>query len=386
MKISYFLNTYPIHPVVEDQIIELIKRGHDISVYSVFEPLIERNEIDDRIERRLVEVQKFDYRKIFFDSLLRRPLRLFRFIRTGRRYIGIIGSIRAFEMARRFKDDGIERIHCEFVSVNAQFAMVVSEELDIPFSCTAHAYDLYLHVNPQTNLKEIISKSSPFITISDYNRRYIRGHYGIQKPVEIVRCGIRTDRFIQDTPKRENIPPVILTVSGFRPVKALDVLARALVLLEESGIDFLARVIGGGEEGREGFLEIIKGAEISDKVELMGVRPRDEVFQLMAEADVFVLPSISEGIPVVIMEAMASGLPVVATDITGNPEIVVDGDTGFLVPVNDPESLAVSIKTLIEDKKMRVEMGKRGREKVILDYDIQKNVGLLEEIFERYRK
>ncbi len=383
MKIAYILNTYPIHSVVEDEIIELLERGHDISIFCIFDLLISRDKINTKIEKRLHEVQKIDYRKVLIKYLLLSPKRLIRFIFVGRRHLGIIGSLRAFQISEILKADKTDRIHCEFVSANSLFAMLISNEVGIPFSSTIHHSDLLYR--PLERLSEVIEKARPFITISEFNKNYIAEKYGeVSKKVEIVRCGVNLEKFKVRDKKTKNVPPLIITVSWFRPVKALNILAEALVILDSMGVDFSAVVIGGGDEGKNEFRNTLKVAKITDKVSLLGKRPRDEVLGLLADSDIFVHPSTSEGIPVAIMEAMALGLPVVASNIMGNPEIIEDGRTGFLVSKNDPESLAMKLKELLMDEDLRINMGRHGGERINREYNLKKNVVLLEEIFKRY--
>ena len=320
---------------------------------------------------------------MFIKYLFVSPKKLFRFITCGRRHLGIIGSLRAFEISNILKADKTERIHCEFVSVNALYAMLISDEIGIPFSSTIHHSDLLYR--PLDRLGDVIESSRPFVTISEFNRGYIADKYGeVSKKIEIVRCGVDLEKFKVRDKRVKNIPPIIITVSWFRPVKALNVLSEALVILDSMGVDFSAVVIGGGDEGREEFIHTLEKAKITEKVSLTGKIPRDAILGLLADADVFVHPSISEGIPVAIMEAMALRLPVIASDIMGNPEIIEDGKTGFLVPKSDPKSLAIKLKELLLNEDLRIEMGRNGREKISKEYNLKKNVVSLEKIFKRY--
>ena len=380
MKIAYLVNTFPIHPTVTDQMLSLAGRGHDISVFSIFPPSQPLEECDHVLVRGLVVAAHIHILRVFLLGLVTAPRRLFRLIKRGRGYIGIKGSVRAFYLAGIIRKRGVTRLHCEFVSVNSKYALVLSRELDIPASHTTHHSDLLY--TPLSNLTEVIDASRPFITISEYNRTYLKERYGVDTGrVEVVRCGVDPDRFVPVPHLRGGAPPCIVTVSWFRPVKSLDTLARALVFLKERDVPFHAVIIGGGDEGKDTVRDIIGGGDISPMTELTGALSRDEVLGHLSRSDIFVLPSISEGVPVAIMEAMAMGLPVVATDIMGHPEIVVDGVNGFLVPKQDPEALADRLERLIQDDQLRVSMGREGRKLIIDRYNIQRNVVLLESLF-----
>jgi glycosyltransferase involved in cell wall biosynthesis len=164
-------------------------------------------------------------------------------------------------------------------------------------------------------------------------------------------------------------------------VKSLDTLARSLVILKERGVSFRAVIIGGGDEGKHDVQKIIDDGDISRCVDITGALDRDGVKDFLARSDIFVLPSISEGIPVTIMEAMAMELPVVATDISGIPEIVMDGKTGFLIPKEDPQALADRLEHLMADEELRRSMGREGRRLIVERYNVYTNVERLEGLF-----
>jgi len=380
MKIAYIVNTLPVHPTVTDQIAALTDRGHEIHIFSIFPLSRPREELEPVLTRRLVVAADIHIIAVFLLGLAAAPSSLLGFIRRGRRYLGIKGSVRAFHLARIIKKQGIERIHCEFVSVNSLYALVLSRELHIPVSHTTHHSDLLY--TPLDNLTEVIDASRHFITISEYNRTYIQERYGIDADrIELVRCGVDPDRFVPEAGLRGANPPRIVTVSWFRPVKSLDTLARALVMLKERGVSFFAVFIGGGDVGKDNVLDIIDTGGISPMTELTGALGRIDVLGHLARSDIFVLPSISEGVPVAIMEAMAMELPVAATDIMGLSEIVVDGVTGFLVPKEDPGALADKLERLIEDENLRTSMGREGRKLVVDQYNVKKNILGLESLF-----
>ena len=380
MKIAYLVNTLPIHPTVTDQIRSLVGRGHEISIISIFPPTQPREEIEPILTQHLVVAAHVRVARTFLLGLATAPGLLFHLIRRGRPYIGIKGSVRAFYLVKIIQKREIARIHCEFVSINSLYALVLSRELHIPASHTIHGSDLLL--KPLEHLREIIAEARPFITISEYNRTYIEKRYGPGLPsIEVVRCGVNPDRFTPDTDRRNTAPLRIVTVSWFRPVKSLDTLVRSLVILEDRNVPFHAVIIGGGTDGKDTVRSIIDEGGISRKTEMTGALSRDGVKKHLARSDIFALPSISEGVPVSMMEAMAMELPVVATDIMGISEIVIEGVTGFMVPQQEPAALADRLELLIHDKRLRISMGREGRKVIIERYNTQKNVARLESLF-----
>lgn len=153
-------------------------------------------------------------------------------------------------------------------------------------------------------------------------------------------------------------PPTIVTVGRLVLPKDFWTLGEAFRLLEPGS--FRALVVGDGPQEK-----YVKGI---DGVELLG--ERDDVPELLAHADVFVLSSLSEGMPISVLEAMAAGLPVVATAVGGVPEVVVDGETGLLVPVDDAQALAAALARLLADRALRLQMGAAGRRRAELRFDL----------------
>jgi glycosyltransferase involved in cell wall biosynthesis len=153
--------------------------------------------------------------------------------------------------------------------------------------------------------------------------------------------------------------PLVVSVARLSAQKDVSTLIRALALLQPDG--WRAAVIGDGNE-RAAIEREISARGLDSRVELLG--DRDDVPEMLARADIFALSSRWEALPISILEAMAAGLPVVATEVDGVPELVVDGETGFLVPSGHPEELAAAITRLLEDEKARKAMGSAGRARV----------------------
>jgi glycosyltransferase involved in cell wall biosynthesis len=159
-------------------------------------------------------------------------------------------------------------------------------------------------------------------------------------------------------------PPLLVTVGRLQAPKDAVTLVHALAVVR---VPFEAMIVGDGPD-RAALEEEVRRLGLERIVELAG--GRDDVAELLATADVFVLSSRSEGLPVSILEAMAAGLPVVATSVGGVPEVVVDGDTGLLVPPGDPSSLAAAIERLLADPALRRHLGEAGRRRITEHFDL----------------
>jgi glycosyltransferase involved in cell wall biosynthesis len=178
----------------------------------------------------------------------------------------------------------------------------------------------------------------------------------------------------------------MVCVASFEEVKGHRYLVEACRLLRDQRLDFVCHLIGEGPLRKETERQTAK-AGLDTRVVFHGGQPRPVVARMLAESDVAVLASHQtsrgkrEGIPVALMEAMASGVPVVATRISGIPELVEDGRTGYLVAPGDSAALARAVQTLAADAGLRDRMGQAGREKVIAEFDLRANAARLLELF-----
>ena len=181
-------------------------------------------------------------------------------------------------------------------------------------------------------------------------------------------------------------PLEVVTVATLQQQKGHTVLVDAAAILAGRGVPVHVRFLGDGEE-RATIAGVIHEAGLDDSVELMGRQPRDVVAATVAAADVVVQPSIvlgsgkTEGIPVALMEAMAAGAPVVATSVSGVPELVEDGVTGRLVPPNDAVALADALVAIRADPATTARLAVAGRARVLADFDLRSNTRRLAERF-----
>jgi glycosyltransferase involved in cell wall biosynthesis len=186
----------------------------------------------------------------------------------------------------------------------------------------------------------------------------------------------------------KDAPPRLLCVAAHRPYKGLPFLIEACRILRDRGVSFQCDVVGGGPDTAK--LEaLVRENSVGDVFHLVGPRPQEDVTRMMAEATLFVLPSIiaadgqMEGIPVALMEAMATGRAVVSTSISGIPELVENGVNGLLVPHSNAPALADAIQSLLSDPERARQMGARGQQKVRAEFTLQHCVARLLELIDR---
>lgn len=307
-------------------------------------------------------------------------------------FIGAIGIFpKSVYFASLVERLGVGHVHAHFATHPALSALIVSELSGVSFSFTAHAHDIFLH--PQM-LAEKMRMASFVVSISEFNKRTLLGRAPDLPPgkIKVVHCGIELQNYDEAGAARDRAQPQgralhALCVASLQPYKGLKHLIGASARIVERVPGFRCSIIGQGGD-REALEALIRKLGLQDTVQLLGGRPQHEVTTLLSEADLFVLPSViapsgqMEGIPVALMEAMASHLPVVSTRISGIPELVEHGKSGFLVEPTDEAALADAIVALCEDPDLRRRMGATGRERVAAEFQLNESVAQLRLLFE----
>jgi colanic acid/amylovoran biosynthesis glycosyltransferase len=296
--------------------------------------------------------------------------------------VGTAGILlKVAHLARVLEERQVDHVHAHFATHPAMAAYLLHRLTGIPFSVTVHAHDLYVHT---AMLDRKLRAADFVVTISDYNRERLAPFVGTT-PVHVVRSSVDLTRY----PVQSRVPDgpfTVLAVGSLRPYKGHQHLIDAMHLLPRSE-DLRLRIVGGGP-GRERLLERIERYGLRDRVELLGPRSEDEIVALLQEAHVFALPSVTEpngkmeGLPVVLIESLASGVPTVATSLSGIPELVRPGETGQLVPEADAAALAAAIRWVRDHPDEARAQALAGRALVEREYDLARNVGALATIFQ----
>jgi glycosyltransferase involved in cell wall biosynthesis len=202
-------------------------------------------------------------------------------------------------------------------------------------------------------------------------------HTPPRKPVAVIPYGIDLERFAF-VPREDRTPVTVGAVSRLSPEKGLEYLLRAVAALRDRGLAL--HVVLAGDGPSRGELEAL-ARELRLDVEFLGEVAHEAVPDVLRRLDIFAMPSTWEGFGVSALEASATGLPVVASDVHGIPDVVRDGVTGLLVPPRDVEALADAIARLANDAVLRREMGAAGRAFVEENYRWQDNAALMERLY-----
>jgi glycosyltransferase involved in cell wall biosynthesis len=260
-------------------------------------------------------------------------------------------------------------VHAHFTYGAAGVAYWTHRLGGIPYSLTLHGSDLIFDNPPDLHVR--LAAADAIVSISRFNVDFLHQHFPDIRPkrLEVIRMGV----------PRLDVPPRrhergrqfrLLNVGRLSEHKAQHHLIDACALLAERGLDFRCDIVGEGDK-RAARAARIERLGLADRVELLGPRFHDEVLALYDEADLFVLCSIAEGQPIVLMEAMRAGIPLIATDISAIPELVQDG--GIIVPAADPAALADAIEALALGRRDTVRMTARAREIIAGEYDLATN-------------
>jgi glycosyltransferase involved in cell wall biosynthesis len=290
----------------------------------------------------------------------------------------------------RLREQGIYHVHAHFAGMAARTAFWISKFFPITFSLTAHANDIFASRNFEIGLDKLVCAAQVIITETDFSAKFLRERFP-ENADRIYRVynGLNLAEFGRAT--FSSNPPFILAIGRLIAKKGFANLIRACALLIERGTSFRSDIFGEGPLEKELRVKI-DDLGLRERIQLPGPKPQHELKACLANASVFVMPSVSEAgggmdnLPTVIMEAMATGLPVVSTKIGGIPEMVVENETGFLVEPEDPVALAGAIEKVISDRSLAQRLGQAGYDRAQNLFSIEKNARELCELISSHTR
>ncbi|MCP4745249.1 MAG: glycosyltransferase [Desulfobacteraceae bacterium] len=280
------------------------------------------------------------------------------------------------------KESGAQRIHCHFGRMGMLVGWLASCMLDLPFSVTLHGTDILM--SPYNNLGAVLNDADLVICVSEKIKSVAKSRYKISpNKLAVIPCGLTVGEYPLNLLNKKQKRLNILCVARLHPVKGLNDLILACFALRNRGFKFTCFIVGDGQL-KEMLQEQVVALELRKFVRFLGAIPNEKLPQVYSESSVFVLPSYSEGLSVVIMEAMASGLPIVATNVGGIPELVQDGKNGYLVAPGKPAGLANAIEKVFGlSRADKVKMRQMNRLKVKKYFNSQIETAKLLNLFKR---
>ena len=270
----------------------------------------------------------------------------------------------------------IQHIHVHFAWSASSIALIAHHLLGIPFSISLHSKEIY---SDRLLLSDKVHDSRFVVTISEYNKRFLNELFpedDLDDKIHIVHCGVDPNIFnASPKPQRKDTEFTIVGVAQLVPRKGFHVLIEACHHLASRETPFICHIFGEGEE-RSRLEALIEQYNLDEQVLMPGRIHQEDLRRFLIQADVFALPCIrdksgdQDGIPVVLMEAMAMELPVVSTRISGIPELIEHGRNGLLAEPGDASAIADALQLLKNDPELRLQLGKAGRETVIEEFNI----------------
>jgi glycosyltransferase involved in cell wall biosynthesis len=384
VRVGYVLKRYPRYSetFVVNEILALERVGVAISIFSLRAP--EDGHFQDAISRVRAPVAYHVAAGLRGDDLWGAIGDASAWIddiedrlRAARR-MDVRHVYQALRIARDVRRLDITHLHSHFATEATDVARLAAWFAGVPYSFTAHAKDIF---HDSVDLEALVAKmrgAARIVTVSDYNARFLCSLPGAPtRRVVRVYNGLPLEEFPFSEPSLRSRR--IVSVGRLVEKKGFSVLLEACAQLRAAGVDHHCEIIGGGELDSS-LRAQLRALGLEGTVELVGPLPRRAVIERVQNASLLAAPCVTgtdgnrDGLPTVVLEAMALGTPCVATDVTGLPEIVQDGQTGLLVPEGRAEPLAHALACLLDDRALRIRLAHAARKQVETSFDIQRNV------------
>lgn len=396
MKVAYLVNQYPSvsHSFIRREIQSLEGKGIEIARYSVrslYKDLVDEGDIKEHAKTRFIlTTPKRTLFCTLITTLITKPGRfiksLYKTLKMGfKSDRGVINHVFYFVeaclIAKWVKQDGVKHIHAHFGTNSTSVALITHWLTDIPFSFTVHGPEEF--DKPEfLSLKLKIEHSKFVAAISSFGKSQLYRQIDEKDwhKVQVVHCGLEESYFEEPNTK---IPDAsnFVCVGRLCEQKGQLILLRAANELKKQGLDFNLTLVGDGPM-RADLEDYIAKQDLAQNVKITGWMSSDEVKHELKAARSMVLPSFAEGLPVVIMEAMALKRPPITTYIAGIPELVIDGENGWLVIAADIDGLTAAMKKVITAPISQLEeMGENAHRRVKERHNVETEVKKLKDYF-----
>ena len=396
LKIGYLVKMYPrlSETFILNEISELERRGVEVVIFSLLKPNEGRFHPQvTQIKAPVVYLDGFQGDKGWEQLRMSWPTlaphrKEFWELCEEAMVSGKRGALKLFLSAAVVADhalkSGIDHLHAHFASTPSTVAYYASGISGLSFSFTAHAKGIFREGIDRDLLERKINAAQSVITVTEFNKRHMLSTFPSVVPnkIKVVYNGIDVELFNQHSESLRELNH-IFAVGRLVPKKGFSDLLEACSILKERGVSFHCSIVGEGDQ-REVLAESVLQLGLNGLVDLVGPKTQLEVLDGMSRCGVFVLPCTKDidgnqdALPTVLLEALASGIPVVSTDISGVPEIIDSGVDGLLVSPDDPSSLADSIQKIFADRDLAERFAINGRTKAEDRFDLRKSVAKLE--------
>jgi glycosyltransferase involved in cell wall biosynthesis len=398
MRLAYLTSQYPAasHTFIRREIEALRGLGQEIDTFSVRSP--GTNEVEGEADRSeagktfyLLKQSPFAFVEAHLGALFTRPARYLRTfaLALGHRAPGARGLFLAFAhfaesvlLARELERRKVEHLHNHFANSAATVGLLATKMLGIRWSFTMHGIS-ETDYPAGLMLGRKIEAANLVVCVSWFGRaqgmRLVAPR--LWEKMHVVRCGVPFDRLPLREPEGTN-SGTLICVGRLSPEKGQAGLLHAFAELRERHSDLKLRLVGDGPD-RQALEALASDLGLADRLTFLGRLTEGETLAEIARSDILVLPSFMEGLPIVLMEAMALGVPVIASRVAGIPELVEDGVGGLLFAPSDWDDLAGCIERLLAEKALYAALADHGKRKVTDEFDVRKSAAVLSRLFEQ---
>jgi colanic acid/amylovoran biosynthesis glycosyltransferase len=398
--IAYLVSRYPAvsHTFILSEIQYLRKLGFNIYTSSINPP--------DQAQEKLTSTDRKEIANTYYikqegplkalisllKTFLTSPLTFFKGFLLSLRLAGpdlkrilwhLMYAAEASLLGQWMKKHSLKHLHVHFANPAATVALITSRMFPISYSLTVHGPDEFYDVSSNNLLDKI--KDAKFICCIGYyaqSQLMKLSDKGQWDKFEISPLGVDLKKFKGKENKTHSAKCKILCVGRLAPSKGTQILIEALKILLSEGQDIDLIIVGDGPE-KANLQDYVLKQGMQNQVFFLGALNHDQVLNAYANADIFALASFAEGIPVVLMEAMAMEIPCVSTFVNGIPELIRDNIDGLLTYPSDAKGLAAALSKLIQNPALRQSLGQAGRRRIIEKYNLEKNVVILSRILKR---
>lgn len=393
-KVGYLLKTFPklSETFILNEIVQVEKLGTPLHLFSIKRPP-EQEKFHpgvQQVQANVTYLSSIGWHRNIFDSAFVALDHAELFLRNPIRYVAALRFYRGPAKGKRWKEfiqagfltralerRGITHLHAHFANVPTSMAELVRRLSGITYSFTAHAKDIYL--SPKEELSRKIRDAEFVLTCTGYNQQYLDAINVHDTPIHLAYHGVDLDRFLTLHTQRESGGVLhIVSVGRFCEKKGFAYLIQACRLLKDRGVPFRCSIVGWGPL-RESMAGQIAALGVEPEVQLRHEMTQNQLIDFYQTGDIFVLPCIltddgdRDGIPNVLLEALAMQLPAVSTEVSGIPELVEHMESGLLVPEKDAAALADALQTLVERPDLRKKFGENGRAKVMDQFELKRS-------------
>ena len=392
-KIVYIIGTYPLLTTtfIDREIMRLKQWGIDLQIFSIRRPPEDSplSSFQYQLQKSVKYLLPLNIIKLISSQIyfaFSKPKKYFGtlFFLLSRPHPNVTTKIKTLlhfgegiYFAYFLRKQKIYEIHAHFLDRAAVLALVARRLLGVPYSISIHAgADIYVH---PVLIREKLMEARKAVTCTRFNKKYLESLVGnsVTEKISFIPHGLDATRY--NSEDKVNKELVILGVGQLKKRKGFLLLVEVCKMLSDHGYDFRCEIIGEGPR-REILQEKISNYSLEDKVFLCGALPHEEVLKRYQKATLFVMPCMQtedgdvDGIPNVLLEAMAIKIPVISTRVSAIPELIIDRKNGILVSPNNQNELFDAIINLLGSPGKRAELGEAGRQTVLSDFDIDKNV------------